>query len=246
MRLTSSILAVLLAGVCACGSVDRTPNEGAGGTNGAAAGGAGGKGIGGAGAAGGGQGGSSGGGSCSAPEGVTALVTPSGEAFDGSCTVADIQPSASGKVIQLSCGAGMVSLDLAAEPALDVALAVDQIVAFHADTENIEGPEWWGSVRSATGELLLGFVSAGSMKYYQGDPWHSPLSIEEIFCGDDAPRMAWRITFDGATTTVAEGQRRSVGPGGEYVVQVAALHGVSTGIATTPSDTHIAVIARQP
>ena len=245
MRLLSSILVPVLAGVCACGGVDRTPGESGGGASGAA-GGAGGRGMGGSGTAGAGQGGSSGGGVCSPPEGVTALVTPTGRALDGTCTVADIQPTASGKTIQLACGAGMTSLDLTAEPAIDVALAVDQTVTFHMDTEAIEGPEWWGSVRSATGELLLGFVSAGSMKYYQGDPWYAPLSIDEISCGEDGPRSAWRVTFDGSTTTIAEGQRRSVGPGGEYVAQVSTLHGLSTGVATTPSDNHIAVIARQP
>ena len=239
-------LAVALA-VAACGGVDNEDKE-------ASATGGGGPGSGGAGATGGagtgavGGNGSGGAGVCGAPEGAHARadVTLTGT-VSGACQLPSVETTAAGTRVVVVCGSGNATIDVTAEPPLTLALSSGQFVEVDLDTENIEGPEWWGALRSPDdGSLLLGFVSAGSPQYVEGDPWYAPLTMEQTPCGDDTPRYAWKLGYGRTTTLVTEEQRRSFGAASEYVVQTSALHGVSTGVATTPTDTHVMVIARQP
>ena len=65
-------------------------------------------------------------------------------------------------------------------------------------------------------------------------------------CGETNNRMAWDVGYEGDTERVADGQRRTVGPNDEYVVQALGLHHPQGMVATTPTNTHLAVIARQP
>lgn len=187
---------------------------------------------------------------CTAPEGVDARVTADNFDFvSGPCTVTDI---AAGPMptYTLACSDGVTSetitLVIEADPPIDVAIALDQEVVLDVARQNVEGPEEWGSVRATDGALLLGWVSAGSLAYFSGAPWYAPLAIAPMDCGETNNRMAWDVTFDGDTARVADGQRRTVGPNDEYVVQALGLHHPEGMVATTPTNTHLAVIARQP
>jgi hypothetical protein len=239
-------LPLVLAAV-ACGGVDNDDRA-------ASASGGGGPGSGGAGATGGGGTGAAGGtggggpGICGAPEGAHARadVTLTGT-VSGACQVPSVEATAEGTRAVVVCEFGNATIDVTADPPLAVALSSGQFVDVDLDTENIEGPEYWGALRSPDdGSLLLGFVSAGSPQYFEGDPWYAPLTMEQTPCGDDTPRIAWKLGYERASTLVTEEQRRTLGAASEYVVQTSALHGISTGVATTPTDTHVMVIARQP
>ncbi|MEJ7734604.1 MAG: hypothetical protein WKG00_36090 [Polyangiaceae bacterium] len=70
--------------------------------------------------------------------------------------------------------------------------------------------------------------------------------MEQTPCDDDTPRYAWKLGYGRTSTLVSEEQRWTLGAASEYGVQTSALHGVSTGVATTPTNTHVLVIARQP
>jgi hypothetical protein len=165
----------------------------------------------------------------------------------GACQVPSVETTADGTRVVVVCEFGNATIDVIADPPLAIALSNGQFVDVDLDTENIEGPEWWGALRSPDdGSLLLGFVSAGSPHQFEGDPWYAPLTMEQAPCGDDTPRHAWTLGYGRTTTIVTEEQRRTLGAASEYVVQTSALHGISTGVATTPTDTHVMVIARQP
>jgi len=200
----------------------------------------------GSGGAGGSMPGAGGGDDCAPSDNVVVTLYPAlagMREFEADCSVITVS-FGNPNSVSLDCGRIAPTLQMGGDPPIDLNVTPGQLVHFTWRGYNIEGPEEWVSLRSTPdGELLVGWVSASRLEFDRTDAWYAPLTITEAGCGG-SERRSLDVSFGGDTVTVVDGQRATVGPAGEYVVQVQSALVFANPIMQ-PGQYRIA-IARQP